>query len=337
MACHTDAVALAAARGARSADLGGVDLAELLHHVVVVGIAAGTDDNGLGVELNDLAVLVNGENTGHGAGFVDNELLGRGLIANVEANLLGVGDETHHELGTQTLGALTGIEVPGGVGLAQGDDLLEANALLLEPVDGLSGLVEEGTVKLGIGHVVVIGHEATDDLLNVDLVTSLLLPVRTHGEHALGAGEGTAGKGLLLKDDDVEAVLEGLNASGKTGTACTDNDDLVLLNLGRLTDLFHDVGVVDDRGLLAIGGRVDVASAGVVARSAGAGRCASRRYHYLIGNDLAAPVCQGAWLHLLYGPIGAAAFQGRYERCRPAFSGHAVPDWHFMASHTCPR
>ena len=91
--------------------------------------------------------------------------------------------------------------------------------------------------------------------------------MRTHGEHALGAGEGTAGKGLLLKDNDVEAVLEGLDASGKTGTACTDNDDLVLLNLGRLTDLFHDVGVVDDRGLLAIGRRVDVAGAGVIGSS----------------------------------------------------------------------
>ena len=249
------------------ADLGGVDLAELLHHVVVVGIAAGADDDGLGVELDDLAVRVNGENADHSAGLVDDELLGGGLKANVEANLLGMGDEAHHELGAQALGALAGVEVPGGVGLAQGNDLLEANALLLEPVDGLSGLVEEGAVKLGIGHVVVVGHEAADDLFDVDLVASLLLPVRTHGEHALRAGEGAAGESLLLKDDDIEAILESLDASGKTGATCADNDDLVLFNLGRLADLFHNVGVIDDRGLLAVSGRVDVAGAGVIGSS----------------------------------------------------------------------
>ena len=264
---HADAVALAAARGASGADLGGVDLTELLHHVVVVGITAGADDDGLGVELDDLAVRVNGENAGHSAGLVDDELLGGGLKANVEANLLGMGDEAHHELGAQALGTLTGVEMPGGVGLAQGDDLLEANALLLEPVDGLSGLVEEGAVKLGIGHVVVVGHEAADDLLDVDLVASLLLPVRTHGKHAFGAGEGAAGEGLLLEDDDVEAILESLDTSCKTGAACADNDDLVLLDLCGLADLLDDVGVVDDRGLLAVGGGVDVAGARVIGDS----------------------------------------------------------------------
>ena len=38
----------------------------------------------------------------------------------------------------------------------------------------------------------------------------------------------------------------------------------MLLDLCGLADLLDDVGVVDDRGLLAVGGGVDVASAGVI-------------------------------------------------------------------------
>ena len=262
VARHADAVAVAAV-GAGCANLGGVDLGELLHHVHVVGVAAGADDDGLGVELDDLALAVDGKHTGDGARLVGDQLLGRGLEADVQAELLGAGDEAHHELRAQALGALACIEVPGGVGLAEGNDLLEAHALLLEPVNGLGGLVEESAVQLGVGHVVVVGHQAADDLLDVDLDASLLLPVGTHGEHALGTGEGAAREALLLEHDHVEAVLERLDTGGQAGAARADDHQVVGLDHVGRTNLFDDVGVVDDRGLLALGGGVDVVGARV--------------------------------------------------------------------------
>ena len=42
-------------------------------------------------------------------------------------------------------------------------------------------------------------------------------------------------------------------------------------------------------------------------RGVGASGCAPRRHHHLVGDDLAAPVCQGTWLHLIYSPIGPAS------------------------------
>ncbi len=137
--------------------------------------------------------------------------------------------------------------------------VIELNAKVFKPFDGLARGAEELLVKVVVGHPVMVIHAVVDGLGHGLGLADLLGPVSLNAEGALDANERAAREAELLEHDGLKAELLGLAGARHASATCAANGDVAGQSLGGLTNLLeipHAVRLGDDLGLGGLGGEV---------------------------------------------------------------------------------
>ena len=218
VAGHDDAVARGhgVADAHRASDLGGETLGEF----GVVGVATGGDDEGLAAV--DRAVL---GLDGHGGAVLHSDLGGLGLGDDFDPGLLG---GSKQGVGQHGASALDDVHHREGAVANDGLGLERNGATVDEPVDALAGLGDGDAHELGIKAVRSVAVEVVVHLLIGQLDALGLLDLGAEAaDEALRGGGGTAGDGVLLKNEDRCAGIGGLDGSAQASAATTNDDDVI--------------------------------------------------------------------------------------------------------------
>ena len=226
-------------------------VAALRHDLGIVGVAAGGQDDRLGVHLENAAVLLLRVEALDDA-LLDDEVEGGSAGHDGGAELLGA---LHH--GLDVVAALAVHEPVEGVELAQAvvvvDDAGELDAVGDHPVDVFARRLDHVLPKEVVDAVVEEVLFRVDDVAEGDVGADagLMLHLGADGEHALGKGAVAADRAALLQKQGVRAELSGLDGRRDSGGTRANYDDV---NVDDLCRVIRD-GLIGGRRLFPVGFR----------------------------------------------------------------------------------
>ena len=250
--------------------------AQLVHHVLVAGEAAGRQDDGLvGVELRVGAVLKLADDAGHGralAALLD-ELHGRGVVHDLAAMLLqGLQQDGHGHLGTHRVGGVLHGRLVGGVARAgRVVEVLGPDALVgkvdghvralglheaLVPVGEGAGVVRPLADEVLVALALVVAQDVADDEFLVDADPHVLLNLRVQAVEVAGPH---AARARALHHEHARAVQGQLDGGDDARVAAA-----------------HHHGVVGGGGAHLVGHRLGLGVPGLLGR-VGRGLVGQRR------------------------------------------------------------
>ena len=179
--------------------------ARLYEEVRVGPDASRGQDDGFGVNFDDVARAVLGIQSRNGAGIYLKTCC-CGAEAEFRAVLLGCG---LHRLDIARYGRVVVEPVHGVVetGAVVVDNAVELHAVALQPVDILGGIMHHVVPKCAIGHPLGLFKFGADDVYFVNLDAQVFLQLRAHGEDAFGARAVSARCTAFLKNENLAAVL----------------------------------------------------------------------------------------------------------------------------------
>ena len=311
--CHLDALTLCAG-GVGGHEAGQLRLV-LGDHVEVCAEAAGREDHALGVDDDGVAVLVRAGNAHSSAVCVGQDGINGGVQNDLDAALLAVllqqGD--HVSADGDDLALFVGGAVDALDGrTAEAGDVVQGDAVLIQPVDGGSRALTQGLDQLGIVDALAADHGVQLHQLDAVKVAGGvgLISCPLFGDGLGQSGDGlivgvVVGSGLqhlLDAGSFIELVfvlIDGLgsvHAAGRTGRVAADHgltldDDDLLAGIGcshrsghasaaGADD--HDVCVIADG--LAVGGLVRLGHV-VVRVQTGRGQSSLGSFHEGVRGD----------------------------------------------------
>ena len=249
---HVDAVA-GAQGGAARGRVELVGLQVLLLHLAVAQVAAGGDDDRLGVDGDDGAVVALGHEA-RGLAVLHDQLGGSGLVQDLDAvvnkglfpELYALLDRGEDEVEAFLLALERGLEAEVRV--------LELVADALHHGDGVLGGLQALAHERRVGRPVDVLHHVVEDFVNRQGGADLAAQqhVGADGERAgnLDAVDGSDGR-ALLHDDDLRACLGSGDGSHEAGSAAADHGDVAVIGLVRAGDLGDLLG--EERSGIAAG------------------------------------------------------------------------------------
>ncbi len=215
--------------GVRESDAG--------QQLLVVGVAAGTHDDRLAVEPDDVAVPLLGEQAAHRTGLVGEYVLGGHREHDLPAERLYRGAHLRR-VGRRAAARAPPVECVDVTAAVVVDLAGERDAGVGKPADVVTRRLDEVEPARTGDAAVVVAHLAGHDLARLAVDTLLDLHLAADAEHALRAAAAATCARLLLEHNDAQALLGGLQTGGKTRDDRADN---------------HNVAGIDRDGLGCLG------------------------------------------------------------------------------------
>ena len=195
----------------------------LLHHFGIVSKTAGSNNHGLCMDVECIAVFVFSNDTGNLAVLTEDQFFCRCVQENLHAVFIfAFLLESVDPAGTTALINVPCVETAGIVRR----EFFELNAVLLHPFDCIGRFVDEGTNQAGIAAPVTIVHDLLEGFVFGQRNVVVALHLGTDSENTFGEITCSADHAFLFKADDFSALFGCGKCCSGTGGTLADNDDV---------------------------------------------------------------------------------------------------------------